>query len=316
MIYSKGILKKIGVLIFVSLEIYFLLRVEFFLWNRSQFLEAHSGDIFWALIHGFRFDISAIFVLTSPIIILSIIPFSSKYEKKIDRFLVFYFILIHLPFILMNAIDIELVNFVGRRSTLDGLFLFKEAQGKWSSVFSVYWPLTLVTFLQSCFFPWLVHWSLETFGQSTGAQPWSYKKFGMSILNYLIAIICSVVAIRGGVQRKPINMSNAQLFNRPILNSFVLNTSFAFIKSYGVQKIKDVEFFSHEKELISLLNGKSLEDRSLLDGKRPLKKQNVFIIILESFALEYMGEINGQGHFTPFLDSLAKKSLFFYKWFC
>lgn len=43
-----------------------------------------------------------------------------------------------------------------------------------------------------------------------------------------------------------------------------------------------------------------------------MEKPNVVILILESFALEYMGtSVNASPGFTPFLDELSKRSLFF-----
>jgi phosphoglycerol transferase MdoB-like AlkP superfamily enzyme len=53
-----------------------------------------------------------------------------------------------------------------------------------------------------------------------------------------------------------------------------------------------------------------------LGNIQPMNKKNVFVIILESFSVEHIGALNHKegnlnSDFTPFLDSLAKKSIVF-----
>ncbi|RYZ81929.1 MAG: LTA synthase family protein, partial [Proteobacteria bacterium] len=120
--------------------------------------------------------------------------------------------------------------------------------------------------------------------------------------------------VRGGLHRKPMNVVTAHVFAAPVLNNLVLNSTYTFVKSFGVESVSREVYFADREEMLKHLNGftgSAKTARSLMDGARTKSPQNVVIIILESFGLEYMGKVNGDQGYTPFLDKLAHEGLFF-----
>ena len=116
-----------------------------------------------------------------------------------------------------------------------------------------------------------------------------------------------VLGARGGMELKPINIIEASRYVKPKFVPVVLNTPFTILKTMLQESIKPVTYFTDEE-------GDKLYDAIFTvkneETDHPVKK-NVVVIILESFAKEYVGYFNPERHFTPFLDSLMKESLVF-----
>lgn len=299
--------RDVLVIFFLSLALYSLFRLEFLVWNWPQYRHLSGSDLLIALLVGLRFDVSANSYLAFPLFLLAFLPWSSKVWPR----LVFsFFFLIQIPLLVLNSIDAEFVNFVGRRFTKQSLFIFGEAPGKLTSIFGTYLPgifLQLAVFCLFFIFIWknLHKAPFENFlkKSSTGLR---------SGLVILFLIVFYTVGSRGGLQKKPVSFVDANVFTAPVLNNLILNTSFTVLKSLSKDPVAQEKFFSKPAEFLPYLNG-SVPRLSLLEGKRPQQPQNVVIIIMESFALEYMGQVNGVKGYTPFLDQLASssQSLFF-----
>lgn len=282
---------------------YSVMRGSFLYWNWNQFKNMNLLDIAYAFFIGLRFDLSAISLLFVPTFLLTLfIGIWLKTELWKKLFLT-GLLVIQLPFWILNYIDIEFFNFIGRRVTLSGLFIFSEAKGKVSSFFSTYLFWILIIFAMIALFIYL----LFKFIKSQKYQ--NDSKLSYIITNFIL-LIPLIIFARGGVQKKPIDFVYASVFNSPVLNNLVLNSTFSIIKSVDKDKISPVQFYATEEEYFPLLNGYTVK-KSLLDGKRSTKKQNVVIFLLESFALEFMGAPNKQKGYTPFLDKISQQGLFF-----
>lgn len=303
---------KIFSLVLVALFFYFFARAEFLLWNWSLFKNKPLQDLLWSFFVGLRFDIAAILTLTAPLVLVALVPWPKSWNKHWATLTWVLFTLLQVPFLILNLVDTEFINFVGRRFSFDSLFVVNEIPGKFLNFVSSYWMLFLINTVVVVLFVLAarkvmvspsekVIWSGQT--KSEKAKLWG----GHAFLAFVVLAL-SVVGIRGGLQAKPISFVNANVFTAPLLNNLVLNSTFTFIKSYGAQGLGKEKFFENA-EMISHLNG-SL-DGSLMQGLRPQKPQNVVIIILESFGEEYVGPVDGKKSYTPFLDSLKAKSLSF-----
>jgi|GEM_PF-156610 len=343
-------IQKLFYVSIVSLAYFLLLRVEFLIWNFSSLRTSMSQELFKAFLWGTRFDLGAIALILAPIILisplLSVIPRKgvrskeqSSSQKSVSGIsedgvfiesgslnaagiLIFIYLTgLQVPLWLVNGADIEFINFVGRRSTWDNLFLLLEAQGKWGVLFRSYWHLGGLCFVQALFYPYIIYKILassssESHLQKQNLYAFYTSKWGMRFRElgwYFGSLLVVILAARGGIQKKPMNLGSAQVFNHPLLNSMVLNSSFAIIKTAGASTLELPQYYKSEAELLAVLKGS--DDVSLLGtnlrGAIIPPQTNVVVLILESFALEYMGKINGGGPYTPFLDELAEKGLFF-----
>ena len=115
---SKVILLNILLTLFYS-----LLRLQYLIWNWHQFKTAPHLDLLWAFIMGIRFDLSVVFTLSVPALLLAITPWPVVLRKYQISVLALLHLIFQFPFLVINKIDIELVNFIGRRTTYDSLFL-------------------------------------------------------------------------------------------------------------------------------------------------------------------------------------------------
>lgn len=303
---------KIFSLVLLALLFYFFARLEFLLWNWSLFKNKPLLDILWSFVVGLRFDTAAALSVTAPLLLIAFIPWPKSWNIHWSTLTWVLFCILQIPFLILNLVDVEFINFVGRRFTYDSFFVVSETKGKvWNFIIS-YWLLFLINTLLVAFFVWCVRRLMKGTPDKLvwpGEEKGGVKLWLAHAFLCFVALVISVIGIRGGLQSKPISFVNANVFSAPLLNNLVLNTTFTFIKSYGAEGLKQEKFFANKEDMLKRLNG-SLTGTAL-DGARPAKPQNVMIIILESFGEEYFGPVDGNKSYTPFLDSLMKKSLVF-----
>ena len=111
---------------------------------------------------------------------------------------------------------------------------------------------------------------------------------------------------------RPITISNAARYvDSPGDVAIVLNTPFSVLRTSGQKALEKHDFF--EKENLD----KIYNPHFVPSSTRPFIKENIVIIILESFAREYIGALNpdledgNYTGYTPFIDSLLGVSLTF-----
>lgn len=304
---------KIFSLVLLALAFYLFARLEFLAWNWSLFKSKPAQDILWSFIVGMRFDVAAILTLTAPLVLIAFVPWPQSWQRPWAHLTWIGFSVLQLPLFIVNLADTEFINFVGRRFTYDSLFVVNEMQGKMWNFVSSYWLLFLINTIMVILFVLLARAVTlrETSVLTWKVSDWKRRGqlWGGHVFLCFVALVIFVIGIRGGLQAKPISFVHANVFTAPLLNNLVLNSSFTFIKSYGAKELPREKYFENHKEMLSLLNGSF--KRSLLDGQRPKTPQNIVIVILESFGEEYIGPIDGGKSYTPFLDSLKKKSLSF-----
>jgi phosphoglycerol transferase MdoB-like AlkP superfamily enzyme len=301
-------LLKIFNLIFIAVIFYFFARLEFLIWNWSLFKDKVLIDILYSFLIGLRFDLSATLTLGAPLILLFLFPWPEKWESKISTLIWVLFSLLQVPLFALNLIDVEFVNFVGRRFSYDSLFILREIPGKFLNFLSSYWMLFLVNIPLIILFVWLSRRAMSLKSAKNRNLPRPSKVIWNFFVGFL-AIVLTIVGMRGGIQKKPISFVNANIFTAPALNNLILNSAFTFIKSYGAESLKNEKYFLDSMQMVAHLNG-SLTG-SAMERYRPERKQNVVIIILESFGEEFFGQSPEGKSRTPFLDSLKAKSLVF-----
>lgn len=300
-------LKLYASLFVISIMTYSFLRFSFLIWNWSLFKSIPNADFLKAILVGLRFDACAIAILFVPMFLTSLVIPLLTSQKIFKNIWLAIIGIVHIPFLVLNVIDIEFFNFSGRRLTLSSLFIFQEVQGKMGGFLSTYLPGTIAGILLIVVYMWFVQQAVKKVSLNLVLTP---RGLAAHLgIHFLILIFLGILG-RGGFQKKPIDFVDVSLFNAPILNNLVLNSSFSLIKSSDKDKLPQVQFFSQPDQYLPLLNGYG-EKRSTLDSIRKKKKQNVVVILLESFSLEYMGAPHHQTGYTPFLDDLARRSLFF-----
>lgn len=299
----------------ILLVIYSYQRLVYLIWNWHSFSPFADSELIGSFIVGMRYDLSAIatiLFLTTPFILLLESPLCKGVPPRVRFGLEILLIVIgNLPFMVLNGIDAEMVDIVGQRFNEGALYNFGEVPGKTTAFLGYYWELFL-SVVGALIFLISVPVALKKWGKIPQTRSWPRRFFTILIL---------LIAMRGGPQSKPLTVSAAAEGKSPLIYQLTVNTTFNFIESVWLTIIPEkaphlVDLKAAEAEPYEKLNlEENLQGFSKTYGEFKLKrlpgKQNVVLIILESFNLDYMGSVNSQEGYTPFLDELSKKGILF-----
>ncbi len=289
----------------ITMLFYTFQRFVYYSWNSHFFLDANKAEILRAFVWGLRYDIFAICAIAIPSVILVTIPIPKRHTNFYLKFQLAVFILLQIPAYILNQVDVEFSNFAGRRFTFGNLHILNEASNKITSYIITHGALIfaqiliLLSFVISCLKVY------QCIRESKNMWPRS-----AALLVVFMIFPLATLGIRGGFQRKPLNTTHAILFDTTALNNLMINSTFTVIKGQSKRLLKDLNYFSSEEMVKLYLNGQK-HSGSVFKDDLSKTKTNVVFIILESFALEYMGNVNKTTGFTPFLDELSEKGLFF-----
>lgn len=281
------------------LLIYFLFRVLFLAFNYEQFMNAAAPDVLMTFIQGLRFDLSAIFYSNALVILLHIVPIRQFNNEPYQRFLGWLTVIINIPAIVFNMVDVAFFQFQGKRSTADLfniLFAGDTLRNTFAQMVADFWHIPLLVIILSVTLYKLVY----------PLRPSAWKlNIWKQVLVFLLWIPMTVVLIRGGLQVKPIRILSAGMYVNPGLTPVVLNSSFTILRTMGKNAVEEYSFFSTDEDMYRYFNAEKP------GYPREEKRYNVVVLIMESFSAEYVGHLNnGKGH-TPVLDSLSRHSLAF-----
>ena len=284
--------------------IYFICRIAFYVANKNYFPETHISDLLGLCMAGLRFDTFSIFVANSLFVLLSLLPVNFFYKSAYQKFLFWIFTICNSIFLSADCIDLAYYRFTKKRSNYD---LFEQIGGQ--SDIARLLPQFFVDFWWAfLFFAALVFVMVVLYKRIKITHETLYTKkpskhwFVIGLL-FLLSSGFAVLGIRGGLQRVPIDIIDAGSVAKPDEVPIVLNTPFTLIKSTSQISIKEYTFYT-SNDLRKLYNPIHQFDSS------NSVKQNLVVIILESFSKEYT-KLSKQKSITPFLDSLMDHSLTF-----
>lgn len=287
----------------IAYLLYFICRVLFFLANRSYFPATGAGDLLLNCFYGLRFDSFSVVVSNSLFILLSLLPFNFFYRKGYQAVLKWLFFITNPVFIVFNCVDIGYFPFIRKRSNAD---LFEQMGGQSDLVKLLpqfvrdFWWIPLA-FAGMIWAMALLYRRITVKQQRYAlAQPGQWLLIGCI---FLLMAGLSVLGVRGGLQRVPIDIVNAGSMTRAEEIPLVLNTPFTLIKSLDHQAVEELSFYTPAEA-----NARYSALHQYKDSV--FKPQNVVVLILESFAKEYT-KLGRQKSLTPFLDSLMDQSLVF-----
>ena len=299
--------------ILLVLFLFSLCRIGFYFFNLNMFPDISLGQFLIMMKGGLLFDISAAVYINMPFILLEVIPFDFRYSRIYEKILRVLFFVTNGIAIAANCMDFVYYRFVFKRATADVFKTFENEEHLSKMFFKFladYWPATIL-----CFFIWFL--MVFLYNKVKPVKPEPKSKITYYLINVLfipVALALVIGGARGGYRHstRPITISNAARYVKsPHDVPIVLNTPFSILRTSGKKPLVRYHFFEKEK-LDEIYNPHIVPDTT-----KPFIKDNVVIIILESFAREYIGslspELEGGTYkgYTPFIDSLIKESLTF-----
>lgn len=288
-------------------------RIGFYIFNLKMFPDVSFTQLATILKGGLSFDISAIVYLNMLFILLSIIPLDIRYNEVYQTVLKYIFLITNGIGLAMNGMDYVYYRFVDKRATADVFKTFATDDNNTKVFFRFlfdYWPATIFTLL-------LIFLLVYLYNKVKVEKPESKNKiayYSVNILMVPVVIALVIGAARGGYKHstRPITISNAARYvDSPRNVAIVLNTPFSIFRTFGKKPLQRFKFFTDE-QLAKIYNPVYTPSNT-----KPFEAQNVVVIILESFAREYVGSLNphleGGNYkgYTPFIDSLINVSLTF-----
>ena len=293
----------------LAMFLFMLCRIGFFIYNLSYFPEMTTGNFLRILWGGFWFDLTAVLYINVILLILSIIPIDFRFRNGYQTTIkVFYYVLNGLA-LAVNVMDFIYYKFTLRRTTADVFDQFEHE----SNLFSLFFRFLIDYWYAVLFWIFLMWLMVTLYNRIKVRGPLMQHRIAYYVAGVLavpLVIGLFIGAVRGGFRHstRPITLSNAgEYVEHPNEVSLVLNTPFAIFRTLGKTKIQKIKYFSDEQELSKLYSPVHVPNDS-----GAFKKDNVVVIILESFSKEFFGAFNkdkpGYTGYTPFLDSLIQQS--------
>lgn len=293
---------------------YALSRFLFFVYNFSL-LEINSLSEYLRLsYHGLAFDTTSIFYLNSLFVVLSMLPLWINTNKIYQNILFVIYFLTNLVGVAFNFVDLIYYKFNYNRTSVSEWAVIENESNLVQMFlrFSVsYWHIFLLFFTMS--YLWILLYKkvkISTEPYSKGVTSYVIT----SIVVFFLTATLMVGGIRGDFKKstRPINLVDANRYVSKIQHAdFVLNTPFSILRTFNKTTFIKVPYAVSATIIDSLV-----QPIKRYNNKQEVKP-NIIVFITESYGREYMGAFNQNSNipnyvsYTPFLDSLASKSLVF-----
>lgn len=294
-------------MIFTRLLIYFL--------HPSLFPGITSSKLLYYTFTGIRFDLVAILYANALYILLLVLPVRFRRKRAFNIISDTIFYISNIILLIPNLADTAYFPFSLKRMTID---IFKyistgdDTANMMPQFIRDYWYVLLILTISV----FVLVFVARRIRISTRYVMQKHAHYYLSqTLTMFLFLALTVLGMRGGIQLKPIGILSAAKYAPSQETAVVLNSAFTIMRSYGQEGIQKLNFFDDQKEMTDIFNvQKNYSSLDSLGNVIPMKKKNVFVIILESISAEHIGALSHQkgnknSDFTPFLDSLAEKSI-------
>ena len=286
---------------------YFVCRLVFIAMNPSTLAGTGSLEALRLFRGGFLFDTSAICYTNALYILMVLFPLHSKETRGYHNAAKLLYITINGICLLINLADCVFFEFRHQRTTM-AIFQEFGGEGNLGSIILTevinHWYLVALYLLML-----LTLWRVYRHpGQP--AQP--LRRYYINRIVWLIIIgFAAFCGMRGNVfflsATRPISTNYAFRYTRtPEQTGIVLNTPFSLIRTIGQTTIPTPTYFSSDQELDAVFTPLHLP----ADSIGTPDKKNIVIIIVESFAKEFIGgfnrDLDGGTYkgYTPWTDSM------------
>lgn len=303
--HLKILFKRLGILLIV----YMICRILFFTFNRDLFPELSVGEFLLVMLNGLRYDIASIIYINGILIIMHILPIAARETSLYQRIIKILFYLCNGLALFLEAGDFIYFRYGLKRTSTHELGLANDTSVL-PMVMKDYWVVFVLTFIIILLVEWLYR-KTEFIGKNKSRSPLKIH-YPAQITAMLFVIIFSVVGARGGLQQEIISPNDAGIElgdNR--FSELIINTPFSVIYAIGHRRLEVKNYFEPE-HLSNYYNIHHQKNQFYKwPDSIPKQKDNVCVIVLESFSKEYLGYFYPEQHFTPFLDSLMHAGLCF-----
>jgi len=288
---------------------FWFFRLIFLLWMGPDNPALTTPHVFYAMISGWRLDVSAIAYLSLlPVIVL--LFYSIKPFAKISGILNGYYLMLIPVTTIIQAGNIAIFNYWGvllNNRAISYLTNPVEILASLNGVQTFIMSLALIAGFTGIFFFY------KRFLKPAILQLPQQKRHTISVIGALI--ILTVIGLRGGVQQIPINESTAYYSKENRLNQIATNSLWHLANNIHQSSLTESNPYHFVDDAIATSVVDSLFFRAVSKNRTQLFKStnqpNVVILLLESYTADIIGPLGGVDSVTPFFNSLSNQGLLF-----
>ncbi len=300
------------VLLYVLYEV---CRVVFLLVNWDIYADSITWDSFRAMLRGgWRFDTSAICYTNSLYLLLVFLPLHIKETALYQTITKWIYVVINSLCLLINLGDSVFFEFRGQRVTMA---VFQEFQNE-GNLTTIIWAELISHWYLVVLFVAMVFALVKMYRMPRpNIQRPLWRYYVRQVLTLAIVGFFAVCGMRGNVfflsATRPISINYAfRYVEKPIEAGVVLNSPFSLIRTIGQTTINTPQYFITQEELDAVYSPVHVPAVSA-----EMRKKNVVIFMVESFAAEFIGGLNKDldngtyKGYTPWVDSMLDSCLYF-----
>lgn len=293
------------------LVLFSLSRWLIYLFNLDFFNHLSLWESFKLYFSGMRFDLVVIAYANIPVILYYCLPFRIIYNQLLSKIMNVYYIVVNAVILSFNMIDVIYFRFIGKRMTSEFFQFFGNSDENIGPIIGQvvvdYWYMLILTVLLILVL--VVVASRTRLKERPDPMPshWPFIQW----ISLIVMVLLTLIACRGGLQAKPVNMMTALRYTDSQNVPIVLNTPFTIVKSSSSKTLDEIQWYTPEEMEFTPEHYTTASNRFVDDslGYSP----NLVFLVLESFGQEMITYYNKERRYplTPFLDSLLTKSLTF-----
>ena len=301
------------VLMYMLTTVLMALQKPLFLaWYAARTAETSAEEIWGVIWNGLLLDsTTAAYLTVVPWLMLLVAIWVKTPERVMRQLLVAYFAVMAFFSSLIVAVDMGLFRHWGFRldsTIIPYLRTPKEAAA--SVTWGDLWPTILLFVAYGA----LLFWAWRPLAKLYRKVEQTLRKRLLSTATMLLMGGLLFLAIRGGLDTAPANVSKVYFSDNMFLNQAATNPIFSFLSSAARSELKDSDYryFSDEEcaTIFSSVAGNTTSADSsmqLLKNNRP----NIVLIMLESIGRTVMDEVVDGREVAPNLQRLKREGIWF-----
>lgn len=284
--------------------------------------EIPSSVIWQSFLVGFRFDLSITGYILAPAAFIELIPGIGLIESRITRRIVtIYFSIMASIAFLMNMMDLEFFGLFNSR--LNHLLI------AWIDTPKIVFQMLVEMVF---FIPYLLVWlaltavtylALNRLSNSMFRRVRDVPRLQQWII-YPLTLLLIFGAIRGRVSIKaPLTWGVAYFSPYHFANQLALNSCFTFMRDMlDRQKQREAPYlrsltreqaYSNVRDMLHIDSSNVVQDHPIAHSSNSDDniRYNVVIVLMESFAADFVGSCNGRRSLAPEFDRISESGMLF-----
>ena len=303
----------VGLLLLVNT----LLRIAFYLYNRDGADVLSVQDVMFGFLLGIRFDLATIFIFNGLILCFMALPLRCNMRRQTYKVINILIILVNIPVMLMNFIDMVYFGFAEKRMTHE-LFTTQSDFGSFKPdlLMEWWWVFILFFMLVYVFYKVLKYFTLR---QLTATNMQGYKASARDWAVTFLFVMLMYGGLRGGFTR-PITIDTAFVGEDTFTGNLALNSAFTVFSTLDWGDDEEISLVPKPDAIrVSRAMVSNSFDKEFGSEEYPFLRRaqfeedeshyNVVFLLIESLNASKVGCIGGLVNgesITPNLDSLVR----------